>query len=123
MTNKETAQTIGKAAEQQALAYLQQQGMGLVQCNYHCRQGEIDLIMQHQRTLVFVEVRKRRCADFGSALESVNARKQQRLLYAAQHYLARHPKAANQPCRFDVVAISGEPGGEKSQWIQNAFQA
>ena len=123
MPSSGTAQTIGKAAEQQALSYLAQQGLELLQCNYRCRRGEIDLIMQHQNTLVFVEVRKRGSRHFGSAQESVTAQKQQRLLYAAQHYLACHANTANQPCRFDVIAINGKQQEEKIQWIQNAFQA
>lgn len=68
-------------------------------------------------TLVFVEVRARADAAHGGAAASVTARKQQRLIYAAQHYLLRH--ASPPPCRFDVVAIDGET----LTWLQGAFDA
>lgn len=68
-------------------------------------------------TLVFVEVRARADASHGGAAASVTARKQQRLIYAAQHYLLRH--ASPPPCRFDVVAIDGET----LTWLQGAFDA
>lgn len=72
-------------------------------------------------SLVFVEVRYRRHAGFGSGAESVDRRKQSRLIASAQHYLQRHPEAAEHPCRFDVVSI----GGDTTQvtWYRNAFEA
>lgn len=67
--------TTGSQAEQLALNYLQQQGLTLITQNYHSRRGEIDLIMLDENTLVFVEVRYRKSAAYGSALESVNSQK------------------------------------------------
>lgn len=107
----------GVPAENQAAAYLQQQGLTLLQRNYQTRRGEIDLIMRDQDTLVFVEVRYRRQADYGHALETITHRKQHKLITAAQYYLLTHPQAAAMPCRFDVVAIM--PG--QLDWIRNAF--
>jgi putative endonuclease len=113
------SRSTGNQAEDQALAYLQAQGLGLVARNYSCRQGEIDLIMQQGQTLVFVEVRYRRSNRYGSALESVDPRKQARLLHSARHYLLGHPNWQNRPCRFDIIGISGDQG--TIQWLTNAF--
>jgi putative endonuclease len=103
----------GRAAEDRALAYLQQQGMQLVERNFSCRCGEIDLIMREQKTLVFVEVRQRSSAQFGGAAASVTATKQTRLWRTAEYYLQRYPKPPS--CRFDLIAIES---GELS-WIRN----
>ena len=100
----------GDEAESLALAYLQRQGLVLVQRNYrlaggpHARGAEIDLILRDRDgTLVFVEVRARAAAAHGGALASVSPAKQRRIVRAAQHYLLHLPSAP--PCRFDVVAI------------------
>lgn len=112
----------GQLAEQQASEYLNCQGLKLVQRNYRCRSGEIDLIMQSDNTLVFVEVRFRSDSSFGGAAASVDRHKQQKLLVAAQHYLQKH-RAFNRPCRFDVVAVlPGKHGELKFEWIKNAFE-
>ena len=108
----------GDAAEKQACTHLQQAGLRLIEKNFHCRQGEIDLIMQEGEALVFIEVRYRRNNHFGNAAESVNARKQAKLISTAQYYLLKHPKLAHAPCRFDVVSITGH----ELEWIKNAFQ-
>lgn len=113
----------GSLAEDAALSFLQRQGLTLLERNYHCRRGEIDLIMQEHHTLVFVEVRSRRPHGFGSAAESVDYRKQQRLLAAAAHYLQAHPCHQNAPCRFDVIGIATHSGADNLQWIKNAFEA
>lgn len=111
----------GQQAEDQALAYLQAQGLALVERNYRCRGGEIDLIMRDGAKLVFVEVRYRSSEGFGGALASVGSRKQARLVYAAGHYLSA--KRIDRPVRFDVAAVSGSPGKLAIQWIKDAFQA
>jgi putative endonuclease len=111
----------GKDAEARACGYLQEQGLQLVQRNYHSRRGEIDLIMQDKDSLVFVEVRYRRQSRFGSAAESVNRHKQSKLLACANHYIQAHPELARQACRFDVVSIDGNMNS--IDWIKNAFDA
>ena len=115
---------IGDDAESAALAYLQRQGLVLVQRNYrvaggpHARGAEIDLILRERDgTLVFVEVRSRAAAEHGGAMASVTAAKQRRLVRAAQHYLLRLPTLP--PCRFDVVALDS---GQIS-WVKAAFDA
>jgi putative endonuclease len=99
-------QATGDEGEDQALQYLLAAGLHLVQRNFLCKGGEIDLIMRDRQHLVFVEVRKRSSAQFGGALASVTPRKQKRLIHAAQVYLqSLKPQPA---CRFDVVAIEAE---------------
>lgn len=111
----------GKDAEVRACRYLQAQGLRLVRKNYHTRRGEIDLVMQDKDSLVFVEVRYRRQAGFGSAAESVDRRKQLKLTACANHYLQTFPENARQPCRFDVVSIGDNM--DNIEWIRNAFDA
>ena len=110
----------GSEAESIALEYLKQQGLKLIDRNYRTRGGEIDLIMAQDDTVVFVEVRFRSASTYGSALESVDFRKQARITRCASHYLST--KRVSAPVRFDVVAIS--PGLQKLDlhWIQDAFQ-
>ena len=103
---------------------MQRAGPRLLERNYRVaagpsrRAGEVDLIMSDRDgTLVFVEVRARIDASHGGAAASVTPQKQQRLIYAAQHYLLRH--ASPPPCRFDVVAIDGAD----LTWLQAAFDA
>ncbi|HSC00874.1 MAG TPA: YraN family protein [Burkholderiaceae bacterium] len=119
-----TPKSAGDHAEALALEHLQRHGLALVCRNYrvaggpHARGGEIDLILRDRDgTLVFVEVRSRASGTFGGALSSVTARKQQRIVLAARHYLAKLPRVP--PCRFDVVAIEGA----RVQWARAAFDA
>ena len=116
-----TTKQLGDAAEDAALAYLQQAGMRLLQRNYRTPGrggGEIDLIMcMPDGTTVFVEVRKRTSASHGGAAASVTTPKQRRIIFAARHYLMRLREPP--PCRFDVVVV--EPAG--LEWLQGAFDA
>jgi putative endonuclease len=111
----------GQQAEDYALAYLQKQGLALIERNYRCRGGEIDLIMRDGEHIVFIEVRYRASQRYGGALASVGTRKQGRLILAASHYLTA--KRIDRPARFDVAAVSPEAGKLAIQWIKNAFQA
>ncbi|WP_047238723.1 YraN family protein [Chromobacterium subtsugae] len=106
----------GREAEDRALALLQAQGLKLVARNWHCRGGEIDLIMREGACLVFIEVRHRGGSRFGSAADSITQAKQRKLLLAAEVYLASHKIDA--PCRFDAVV---SVGGAKPQWLKNIF--
>ena len=120
-------QESGQQAESIALEYLQQQGLRLITRNYRCRRGEIDLIMQHRDSVVFIEVRYRRNRHFGGADASVDRRKQDKLITSALHYLQENRQAARQPARFDVIAIHADTHAatqpDNIQWIQDAFQA
>ncbi len=108
---------IGSAAEERALRLLLAQGLTLVGRNFRCRVGEIDLIMRDGAALVFVEVRYRSDPRHGTAAETVSLAKQRRFAAAARRYLQQHPAAARAPCRFDVVAITGE----RVDWLKGAF--
>jgi putative endonuclease len=110
----------GAQAELLAAQYLEQQGLKLIAANYRSRFGEIDLIMQEGATLVFIEVRMRRNADFGGAAASIDAHKQKRLIRTAQHYLASLARIP--PCRFDAVLL-GDMQERDLQWYRNAFDA
>ncbi len=119
-------QISGDAAEEIALKYLQQQGLSLITRNFRCRRGEIDLIMQHHDSIVFIEVRYRRNNHFGGAHASIDRRKQDKLIVSALHYLQKNRRAARQPARFDVIAIHAATQTATQpdiQWIQDAFQA
>jgi putative endonuclease len=109
----------GAAAEALAAGFLARHGLAILERNYRCRGGEIDLVARDGATLVFVEVRYRRSGRFGGAAASVDARKQARVLLAARHYLAAR---GDVPCRCDVVALDAlDPG--RIEWIKNAFGA
>lgn len=110
----------GEQAEAIALDHLRKHGLRLLERNYRCRNGEIDLIMDDSGTLVFVEVRFRSLSSFGGALESVDARKRGRIIRTASHYLSRHRGA--QPTRFDVIAIAPNQQRLDIDWVQDAFQ-
>jgi putative endonuclease len=108
----------GSEAERYAELFLRRHGLVLLQRNYRCRFGEIDLIMQDGATLVFVEVRMRTSDAFGGAAGSITFVKQRKLLRAARHYLAA--LRFEPSCRFDAVLLSGRSGGDV-EWIRNAF--
>lgn len=115
-----SAQGRGDETETAALTLLQRHGLRLLHRNYRSRGGEIDLVMRDGDTLVFVEVRARRSARYGLAMETVDARKQRRLLLAARHWLMTHPADMARPTRFDVVAFQGNA---PPVWLRAAFDA
>jgi putative endonuclease len=110
-------QVIGQAGEDAALSYLQERSLKLVERNFRCKGGELDLVMQEKETLVFVEVRARASASHGGAAASITARKQARLVLAAHIFLQRYRQPP--PCRFDVIAIDGGA----ITWLKNAIEA
>jgi putative endonuclease len=96
----------------------------LLQRNYRCRGGEIDLVMMDGTTLALIEVRSRASSDFGGAAASVVPSKQRRFTLAARHLMLTHPEYRKLPARFDVVALdgAGAPGELKVSWIKDAFR-
>jgi putative endonuclease len=120
-TDRASTKKVGDAAEDEALLYLQQQGLRLITRNYRTPGrggGEIDLIMRApDSTLVFVEVRRRKSSVHGSAAASVGRGKQRRVVLAAQHYLL-HLRSLP-PCRFDVIEVTPEG----CHWLRAAFDA
>ncbi|MBI2383775.1 MAG: YraN family protein [Gammaproteobacteria bacterium] len=108
----------GSLAEDRALAHLLAQGLKLVARNYRSRRGELDLVMRDGPAVVVVEVRARARSDFGSAPESVDARKQRRIVLATRMLLAQRPDLAECPLRFDIVGVDG---AGRIQWLRDAF--
>lgn len=107
----------GDLAESLAEQHLASHGLKLVEKNYHCRFGEIDLIFRDGATLVFVEVRQRGSESFGGAAASITRAKRERLIATARHYLAGRKSS---PCRFDAVLLQG---AQPIRWLKNAFEA
>jgi putative endonuclease len=109
----------GQDAEARAARYLEGRGLVIVERNYRCRHGEIDLIARDGATLVFVEVRARKSSAFGGAAASITAAKRAKLTRTALHYLASMARTPR--CRFDALLLSGE--AHTVEWIQGAFDA
>jgi putative endonuclease len=107
----------GVPAESLAAAFLEHQGLSVLERNYRCRFGEIDLVARSGPVLVFVEVRARSSEDFGGAAGSITGAKRRRLVAAARHYLAS--RRVQRECRFDVVLVRGREGN--IEWLANAF--
>ena len=115
--------TRGAWGEAVAAAYLRKKGYRIVKQNFSTRFGEIDLIVQDARYIVFVEVKTRKSDRFGAAREAVDLHKQRRLIATAEQWLQRNPTSL-QP-RFDVVEIYGEEDlpVRSIEHIENAFDA
>jgi putative endonuclease len=118
----ETTRVIGQRGEDAAARYLEARGLRLLERNYRCRGGEVDLVMLEGDTLVLVEVRLRSSAEFGGAAASVGRRKQRRFALAARHLLMTRPALRDLPMRFDVVALEAGPVGPRLDWIRDAFR-
>ena len=123
LTSTNSSIAFGRSIERVAEIYLRKQGLSSVARNYVCRTGEIDLVMLHANTLVFVEVRYRRSAEFGGGAESVTRKKQLRLIRTANHFLLCKDEFAESTCRFDVVAVHGAKPSYSIDWIEDAFSA
>jgi putative endonuclease len=106
----------GRAWEDVALAWLERRGLVLVEANFQCKLGEIDLILRDGATLVFVEVRQRAEGAPDSAAESISPANIRRIVRAPQLYLQRRDRLP--PCRIDVIAIDGN----HVEWIRNAIE-
>lgn len=116
-------QEAGSAGEQAALEHLKRKGLKLVQRNYRCRGGEIDLVMLDGATLALIEVRLRNDPRFGGAAASVDSRKQKRLTVAARHLMLSRPDLGRYRARFDVVAMESDGNGLlEINWIKDAFR-
>jgi len=117
----------GAQWEKIAESFLLGHGLKLLQRNFSSRFGEIDLIMEDQGTIVFVEVKYRKSNSHGSGADAVTFHKQGRISRTAAWYLAKNPQRAEQICRFDVLSINSQKmdqGPEKNQhinWIKSAF--
>ena len=95
----------GKVAEEIACSHLKKNGLTLIDKNFYSRYGEVDLIMQDQETLVFIEVRYRKNLDYGGALESIKQGKQKKIQTTTLYYIQTKEGEINK--RLNVVAITG----------------
>ena len=115
-------QTLGKWGEDLACAELTRRGYEILARRYRCRFGEIDIVCRHRGVTVFVEVKTRRAGAYGGGELAVTAAKQRRIARMAVDFVARR-KLHDEPCRFDVVAISLQEGQPRVDVYENAFDA
>ena len=114
----------GLRYETQARDYLQARGLRLLQSNFRCRLGEIDLIMDHADCICFIEVRYRDSLHYGGASASITRAKQRKIVKAALFYLSGHHSLAQRALRFDALLLQRQADDRLDfDWIQNAFYA
>ena len=120
----ESTTVLGRRGEDLALRHLESRGLRLLERNYRCKGGEIDLVMLDGADLVLVEVRSRSSADYGGAAASVGPRKQRRFTLAARHLILSRPGYRGLRARFDVVALDGPEGSGELvvTWLKDAFR-
>jgi putative endonuclease len=118
----EPRQAVGKAGEEAAVQYLRQHGYRILERNYRCRYGEIDLIARDGSMLAFVEVKTRRSQKYGPPAAAVTFQKQRHLIKASQTYLMQRKKT-DETCRFDVVTVDMEAQHPHIELIKDAFQS
>lgn len=113
MNKRET----GYKYEDKAADYLKERGFALLERNFRCRQGEVDIIGLHEECLVFAEVKYRKNASAGAPEEAVGIAKQSKICMVSDYYRITNPQFEGRQVRYDVVAICGD----KITWYQNAF--
>ena len=111
---------LGKRGEELALRFLRKNGYKVIERNYICKMGEMDIIAQEKDTLVFVEVKTRTSMAFGPPQLAVNPTKQMQLSKVALNFL-KEKRLEDVKARFDVVAIVLKPAGEEVELIKDAF--
>jgi len=116
-----TSKQSGTRWEKTAESFLRSHGLKLLQRNFSSRFGEIDLIMEDEKTIVFIEVKYRANSQHGSGADAVTFQKQARISRTAAWFLARNPNRAEQFCRFDVISIDPFQTDQGINWIKAAF--
>jgi len=122
MDSRNDTRARGARYEQLAEQHLIGQGCRVLARNANYRFGELDLVVTDGSCLAFVEVRYRQHAGWGGALESVDWRKQRKLIRAAQLWLMRNPGYADSTCRFDLVTIDSNQQPNQCLWYKDAFR-
>lgn len=114
---------LGKRGEELARNFLKKQGFNIVDHNFRCRYGEIDLILRKDRSFHFVEVKYRRTLEYGLPQESVNRKKQNKIHCVALFWLKKRHLPMDSEIHFDVLAISQDNNnnGTKYEYIEDAF--
>lgn len=113
----------GKIAEDIAAQYLAKKGLKLLDRNFHCRFGEIDLIGLEKEVLSFTEVRYRKNEQYLAVVETIDRHKCRKIIISSEYYLSKHKNYRSYQCRYDVIAITGDINKPVIEWIKNAFQA
>ena len=111
----------GMLAEEQALQYLLQRGLVMVERNFRCRYGEIDLIMRDNNTIIFVEVRSRKSDAFLDPMESIDYAKRNKLIRASELFMQKLTMANEYDWRFDVITLNGAPPDVRVNWLKAAL--
>lgn len=114
------AQT-GRLGESEAASFLEKKGYRVLERNYRCRYGEIDIVARDGAALVFVEVKTRASDRFGTPGESVDSRKQKKIILTAQYYIESN-RLIDSDLRFDVVGVEIRDGVFFFELIRNAFE-
>ena len=112
---------LGKRGEDLAVTYLRKHNYKILERNYRCKFGEVDIIALDKKTLVFIEVKTRTSKEFGSPLTGVTPKKQRQLAKIALYYVQKH-RAFDRPARFDVVAVEIISEQIQVNIIKNAFE-
>lgn len=99
---------VGTEKEAMAAEFLKHQGYRILEMNYRCRQGELDIVAHKDDMLVIAEVKFRSGSVCGDPAEAVDVRKQRKICRVTLDYLMRHPQYNEKPCRFDVICIYGD---------------
>jgi len=113
---------VGLQMEALAADYLKAQGLSIIEQNFRCKAGEIDLIAKDSECFVFVEVKYRKGKQFGGALYAISSAKQEKIIKTAQFFLQQAKlNEYNTPCRFDAVTLQGASSNPEISWLKNAF--
>ncbi|MCX5705264.1 MAG: YraN family protein [Candidatus Omnitrophica bacterium] len=116
-----TNQSLGLVGEEAAVAFLKEKGYRILERNFKCRLGEVDIVARDNETYCFVEVKTRSSEDFGLPQEAVSRQKQAQISKAALHYL-KTKKLFEKSARFDVVSVLYKDDVPKIDLIENAFE-
>ena len=113
---------LGREGEDAAEAYLKKKGYRIIEKNFRCKLGEIDIIAEQGGVVVFIEVKARAGHQYGHPFNAVTPSKQRKIIQVAQSFLAKH-RLLEKPTRFDVVGLTADPESAfKVELLENAFQ-
>lgn len=118
MIEEKNKRKLGAQVEQAVKQYLTAHGFQILEMNYRCKQGEIDIIAMEAGYYVFIEVKYRNSLEYGAPVEAVGTTKQKRISKAAQYYLYSHGLSEFTPVRFDVASVLEN----KITYYRNAFE-
>ncbi len=113
---------LGREGEAAAEAYLKKKGYRIIEKNFRCKLGEIDIIAEQDGIVVFIEVKARADHQYGHPFNAVTPSKQRKIIQVAQSFLAKH-RLLEKPTRFDVIGLTADPENDfRIELLENAFQ-